>query len=135
MQLPSRCNRRTGRYGPGNKPVSCTAYRAKNAKLANFEAVENNVTAFARKQCLHQKVAVCMENPKMQPPSRCNKRTGRYGSGKARFHAPRIIPSIEIWQTSKLLKTMAPLFHKAMFISKGSCGYGEPKYSIAFSVQ
>ena len=80
MQSPSRCNKRTGRYSPGNNPVSCNAYRAENGNLGKFEAVENNGTAFAPKQCLYQKVAVGMENPKMQSPSWCNKRTGRYGS-------------------------------------------------------
>ena len=51
MEPNSRCNKRTGRYVPANHLVSCTAYRAENANLANFEAVENNVTAFAPKQC------------------------------------------------------------------------------------
>ena len=81
LQTPSQCNERTRRYGPGNNPVSCTAYKAENGNLVNFEAVENNGIAFAPKQCLYQKVAVYMENPKMQSPSRCNKRTGRYGPG------------------------------------------------------
>ena len=79
MQSPSRCNKGTGRYGPGNNPVSCTALRAENGNLGNFEPVENHGTALASKQWLHQKVAVGMENPKMQPSSQCNKRTGRYG--------------------------------------------------------
>ena len=79
MQPPSRCNKRTGRNGAGNNPVWFTSYSAENSNLANLEAVENNGTDFAPKQYLHQKVAVGMENPKMQPPSRCNKRTGRYG--------------------------------------------------------
>ena len=81
MQSPSRCNKRTGRYGPGNNLVSCNAYRAENANLANFEAVENKVAAFAPKQCLDQKVAAGMENPKMQSPSGCIERIGRYGPG------------------------------------------------------
>ena len=79
MQPSSRCKKRTGRYGPGNNPVSCTAYRAENANLAKFEAVEKYGTDFAPKEYYFEKVAVGMENPKMQPPSRCNKRTGRYG--------------------------------------------------------
>ena len=59
--------------------VSCTSYRAENGNVENFETVENNGTAFAPKQCLYQKIAVGMENIKMQWPSLCNKRTGRYG--------------------------------------------------------
>ena len=78
MQSPSRCNKRTGHYGPANNPISCTVYRAENGNSENFEAVENNGTAFAPKQCLYQKVAVGMENTKIQSPSRCNKCTGRY---------------------------------------------------------
>ena len=46
--------------------------------LGIFEAVVNNVTAFAPKQFLNQKVAGSIENPKMQSHSRCNKRTGYY---------------------------------------------------------
>ena len=78
LQSPSRCNKRTGRYGPANNPVSCTAYRHENGNLGSFEAVENNGAAFTPKQSLYQKVHVGMENPKIQSPSRCNKCTGRY---------------------------------------------------------
>ena len=78
MQSLSRCNKRTGRYAQANNPVSSTAYRVENGNLGNFEAIENNGTAFAPKQSLYQTVAEGMENPKMQSPSRCNKRTGRY---------------------------------------------------------
>ena len=79
MQSPSRFNKRTGCYGWANNPVSCNAYRAKNGNFGNSEAVENNGTAFAPKQSLYQKVAVGVENPKMQSPSRFNNRTWRYG--------------------------------------------------------
>ena len=47
--------------------------------MGKLEAIENNGTEFAPKQCLHQKVAVGMENVKTQSPSRCNKHTVRYG--------------------------------------------------------
>ena len=79
MQSVFRRNKRTVRYGPANKLDSITAYRAENAKFEKFEAFENNGTAFAPKQCISQKLAVGMENPKIQSVSRCNKRTGRYG--------------------------------------------------------
>ena len=79
IKLISRCNKRTGRYGPAKNPVSCTAYRAEYTNLGIFDAVESNGTAFAPKQCFYQKVAVGMENPKIQSLSRCNKRTGPYG--------------------------------------------------------
>ena len=79
MQSPSPCNKLTGRYSPGNITASFTAYRAENANLGKFEAFENNGSAFAPKQCIYQKLAVGLENPKLQLVSRCNKRTGRYG--------------------------------------------------------
>ena len=63
MQSPSQCNKRTGRYGWENNPVSYTAYKDENANLGNFEAVENNATAFPAKACLKEKAAVGMENP------------------------------------------------------------------------
>ena len=66
MRSPSRCNKRPGRFSLANNPVSCTECRAENGYSGNFEAVENNGTAFATKQCLYQKVAAGMENPKMQ---------------------------------------------------------------------
>ena len=82
------CNNRTSRYGTANYPLSSAPYRADNVNffsfgngsLGNIEAVENNGKAFAPKQCLYQKVTVGIENPKMQSPLRCNKRTWRYGS-------------------------------------------------------
>ena len=82
MQSLCRCNKRTGRYGKANKPISCTACRAERGNLGKFEAVKSNGISFAPKQCLCQKVAVCMENTKMQSLSRCNKRIGRYGPAK-----------------------------------------------------
>ena len=81
MQSTSWFNKRTGCYGPANNPVSCTAYRTENGNLGKFEDFENDGTAFAPKQSLYQKVALGMENPKMQSPSRFNKRTGRYNPG------------------------------------------------------
>ena len=47
MQSLPRCNKHTGRYGLANKPLSCTAYRAENGTLGNFEAVNHNGTVFA----------------------------------------------------------------------------------------
>ena len=65
MQSMSWCDKRTGHTRPANNQVSCTAYRAENGNLGNFEAVENDGTTFEPKQCLYQKVAVGMENPKI----------------------------------------------------------------------
>ena len=67
----------SGRRGGGKEEMVGKGYGS-SCKFGNFQAVENNGTAFAPKQCLYQKVAVGMENPKMQPLSRCNKCTGRY---------------------------------------------------------
>ena len=78
IQSPSRCNKRTGRYTQANNPLSIPAYRAENVNLGNFEAVESIGNAFAPKQSSCQKVDDGMENPKMESPSLCNKRAGRY---------------------------------------------------------
>ena len=46
--------------------------------MEKLEAVESNGSAFAPNQCLKQKIAVGMQNPRMHSPTRCNKRTLRY---------------------------------------------------------
>ena len=79
MQSLSPCNKRTVRYGPANNPVSCTEESPKNGNLGIFEAVEDNGTALAPRECFHQKVAMGMENLKMQFLSSWNKRLGRQG--------------------------------------------------------
>ena len=79
MQSLYPCNKRTGRNGPANNPDSSTAKKPKKGKLRIFEAVEENGTVFAPRQCLHQKVAMGMEKLKMQSLSPCNKRTRCYG--------------------------------------------------------
>ena len=94
--------------------------------MGNIEPVEKNGTTFAPKQCLYQKVAVGMENPKMQSPPRCNKRTGRYGSEKN----PDFMHRLEgrEWKSGKLRTCRIQWYRvciQAMFISKGSSGYGE----------
>ena len=119
MQSPSRCNKRTGRYRPANDPVSCTACRTENGNFGKFEAVENNSTAFAPKQCLHQKVAVDIEKPKMQSPSRWNKRTGRYS--QANNPVPCTASRAENGNLGKFeaLETMAlPLHHSNVCIKR-----------------
>ena len=108
MQLPSRCHKRTGRYCPANNAVSRAAYRAENGNVGNFEAVESNGIAFVQKQCLYQKVAVGMENPNMQLPSLCNKRTGRYGMGNNPISYAAYRADIGRFGNSKLSKTMVP---------------------------
>ena len=40
MQSLSRCNKRTGPYGPEINPLSCTAYRAEYANFGILDAVE-----------------------------------------------------------------------------------------------
>ena len=135
MQSVFRRNKRTGRYGLANNLDSFTASRAEIANLGKFEAVENNDTAFAPKQCFYQKLSVGMENAKMQSVSRCNKRTGRFGPANHLDSFTAYRAEKANLENSKLSKTILPPFTKARFISKGSCGYGEPKYSIGFSVQ
>ena len=78
--------------------------------LIYFEVFDHNGTVFAPKQCLYQKV---------DDPVSCTAVWGR------------------IWKFEILGSFRSPWFRaytKAMFISKGSYGYGEPKNVIAFSV-
>ena len=100
MQSLYRCNKRSAVYRPANNQDSFTTYRAEIANLGKFEAVEKNGTAFVPKQCSYQKVALAMETPKMQSLSRCNKRTFV------------LRPRVQIWENSKLLKTMVPPLHQ-----------------------
>ena len=111
MQSTSRFNKRTGCYGPANNPVSCTAYRTENGNLEKFEDFENDGTAFAPKQSLYQKVAVGMENPKLQSPSRFNKRTGCYGPANNPVSCAAYRAENGNLETSKLSKTMVPPLH------------------------
>ena len=108
MQSLFICNKRTGLYRPANKPISCTSCRAENGNLRKFEGVENHGTAFAPKQCLYQKVAVGIENPKIQSLFRCNKRTGRYRPAKNPVSCTSYRAEMEIWENSKLSKTIVP---------------------------
>ena len=107
----------------------------KNENLEKFEAVENNVTAFAPKQCSYQKVTEGMENPKMQSLSRCNKRTGRYRPVNNAVSCTALSQRIEILKNRSCRKQWYRLCTKAMFIPKVSWGYGKPKHAIAFMVQ
>ena len=119
MQSPSRSNKRTGRYVPANNPVSCNAYRADNANLGIFNVVENYGTAFAPKQCLYQKVAVGMENPKMQSISPYNKRIGRYGPANNQVSCTVYRAENENLLIFDAVETRYRLYTKAMFIPKG----------------
>ena len=77
MQSLSRCNNALGVTARQINPVSCTEKRPKTLNLGVFKAVEDNGAVFAPRQCSHQKVAMGMENLKMQSFPPCNKRTGR----------------------------------------------------------
>ena len=73
-------------------------YRAENGNLENFEAVEKNGTVFAPKQSLDQKVAVSMENPKMQSLPGAKNALGVVARQIHRFHAPCNRPRVDIWE-------------------------------------
>ena len=135
MQSPSRCNKSTGRYGPANNTVLCTVYRAENGNFGNFEAAENNGTAFAPQQGFYQNVAVGMENPKMQSPFWCNERSRRNGPGNTPASCTGYRADNRNLGNFEAVENNGTALHQAMFISKGSRGYGEPKNAIAFSVQ
>ena len=91
---------------------------AENANLGIFKGVENNGTSFAPKQFLYQKVAVGMENPKMKSPSQFNKHTGRYCPGNNSVSYTAYMAEMQIWEFSKLSKTMVPPLHQNNLYSK-----------------
>ena len=66
----------------------------------------------APRQCLHQKVAMGMHNLKMESLSRCNKRTGRLGPVETPLHAPSKVMKMDIFEFSKLSKTVVPCLHQ-----------------------
>ena len=57
-------------------------YRADSTNLREFEATYHHGTVFAPMECLYQKEAKCMQNPKMYPLFRCKKATSQYGPAK-----------------------------------------------------
>ena len=81
--------------------------------MGNFEAVENNGSPLAPKQCLYQKVAAGLDNPKMQSPSRCNKRTGRYGKANNPVQCTSYRAENGNLGNSKLSKTTVPPLHQS----------------------
>ena len=118
MQSLFPCNKRTGRYRPGNKQVSCTSYNAENGYLGKFEAVENHGSAFEPRQCLYQKVAVGTENPKMQSLFGAINALGVTIRQINRFLAFRIGTRIDIWENSNLSKAMVPHLHQSNVYTK-----------------
>ena len=86
--------------------------KAKNGNLGIFEAVEANDAVFIPRHCLHQNVAIRIENLNMQSLSPCNKPLGVTARQITWFHASLKSPKKESWVFSKLSKTMVPSIHQ-----------------------
>ena len=84
----------------------------KNGNLGFFEAVDDSGTVFTPRHCLHHKVAMGMENLKLQSLSRRINAMGVTARQVTRIHASRKVPKMEIWEYSKLSMTMLPSFHQ-----------------------
>ena len=103
-------------------------YGAENGNMLNFVPTNPHCTAFAPKQCLYQKETTGMESPKMYCSSPWKNPT--YLCGSANYPISWVAVWGREWKYAKLRAYQSPLYRvctKAMFISKGSYGYGEPK--------
>ena len=122
---------------PANYPVSWSQYRAENRNLMNTGSTFRHGTVFPPKQCIHQKEARGIESPKnvflssvqnTNLPTRACKQ-------------PRLMyVSIKGWECKfeEIRVYLSPwhrVFTLAMFILKGSYGYGEPKNVFLSLVQ
>ena len=108
-------------------PSHVRQYWAEKGNLRKFGSTFRHGRMLAPKQCLYQKEAAGMESPKMYSSGRYKNRT--YLCGPATYHVSwgGIGSRTEISGSSDI---PSPLYHvctKAMFISKGSCWYGESK--------
>ena len=65
MKFPNRCRNRTYRYGPVNYVFSSNDVYGQHWKFAAVRGLQSQGTVFAPNQCLYQKEATGVGNPKM----------------------------------------------------------------------
>ena len=117
-------------------PFHISHCRVENGNLRNPGSTFSHGTVFAPKQCLYQKKATGMESPKMYFSSRCKTLTYLCGtvnnpvSSKPVQSRKRKFSEFRVY-----LQPWYRVCTKAMFISKGSYGYGESKNVFHSSVQ
>ena len=103
-------------------------YKAENGNFWKFWSTFHHGTMFAPKQFLYQKEATGMEYTKMYSSRRCKNRT--YLCVPANYPISCEAVYSRERKFTEVLMYLSPWYHvctKAIFISKGSCGYGESK--------
>ena len=103
-------------------------YRAHNWNLPEFLDSYRHGTMLARKQYLYQKEARGEESPKIYSLSRCKKSTNLYEPANYPLYNSTVYR--RHWKFAWIQGILSPRYHdcnKAIFISKGSYGGGEPK--------
>ena len=107
-------------------------YMANIGNLRQFGASNPQGTVFSPNQCLYQKEATGVGNPKMQFPNRCRNRTYGYGPPNYVFSSTAVYG--QHWKFAEVRGLQSPRYRvctTSMFISKGSYGCGEPKNVIS----
>ena len=117
-------------------PSHVKQYRAVNGIMGNSGATFCHGAVFAPKQRLYQKKARAMESPKMYSSRRFNKHTYLCRSSN-HPDSCRAVQDRErtIGEIRGYLSPWCSVCTKAMIISKGSYGYGEPKNVFLTSLQ
>ena len=109
-------------------PSQVNPYRAENGNLRKSGSTFCHCTMFAPKQCLYKKEATDTDRTKMYSSRRCKKLTYLCGTandliwGKSVYGWERKFAEILVYPLPR-----HRVCTKAMFISKGTYGYGESK--------
>ena len=127
-QSPSGCNKRTGRYGPANNRFHAQRTGPRMEIWENYKLKKTMVPPLHQSNVYIKRQLWVWRTQKSNPFLGGINALGVTALQIIRFHAPRIQTGMQIWETSKLSKTQwYRVCTKAMFISKGNSGYGEPK--------
>ena len=109
-------------------PSHVRRYKAKNGIFRKFWSTFYHGTMFAPKQSLYQKEAASMKRPKLYSSSRCKNRTYLCGATNSPISCEAVLGQER--KFAEIRVYISPWYHictKAIFISKGSYGYGESK--------
>ena len=103
-------------------PSHVSQYRAKKGNLQKSGFTFRQGTVFATKQCLYQKEAISMEDPKIHSSSRFKNRTYLCGTANYPVSCKPVLGLERKFE--EILVYLSPWYRvctKALFISKGSC--------------
>ena len=124
MSSLCRCRKRTRRYGPPNYQDSFIAVFGREWKFGKIGGY------------LSTRYRVCTKAMFISIGIYIRERTLRYGPPN--YQASFIAACTREWKFGEIGGYLSPRYRactKVMFISKGSCAFGEPKNVIAVSVQ